>query len=79
MASVDFEAVRHRVKLLKDTGDTRVFENRDDVECPVCGEPFAEALASQRETEQLSPRDGLSLCLLNEADRVVLFTHAGDS
>jgi uncharacterized Zn ribbon protein len=79
MGSVDFEAVRHRVKLLEDTGDSQVFENRDGVECPVCGRAFAEALASERRSEQLSPRDGLSLCLLNEGDRMVVFTHEGDS
>jgi len=79
MQDVDFESVRHRVKLLEDTGGSRLFDNRDGVECPVCGEPFDEALESERRTEQLTPRSGLSFCLVNETTRVVLFTHTPDS
>lgn len=80
MESVDFDAVRHRVKLIEDTGDSRLFENRDRVSCPVCEEPFEEALESQRSTEQVTPRDGQSLCIVNGPERkLVLFTHAGDS
>lgn len=72
---VDFDAVRHRVKLLQDTGDTRVFDNRDDVSCPVCGDAFAEALETTSSTEQLSPGRELDLCLLREQDRMIVFTH----
>ncbi|MFB6270534.1 MAG: flagella cluster protein [Halobacterium sp.] len=72
---LDFESIRHRVKLLRDSGDERVFENRDDVACPVCGDAFAEALASSGRTCQLSPSD-VDLCLVREDDRVVVFTHA---
>jgi hypothetical protein len=80
MTNVDFDSVRHRVKLIEDTGDSRLFENRDGVPCPVCGEDFDEALESRRRTEQLSPWDGLSLCIVNGADsRLVLLTHASDS
>lgn len=80
MVGVDFESVRHRVKLVEDTGDSRLFENRDGVLCPVCEDPFEEALESQRSTEQLNPRDGLSFCIVNESGgNLVLFTHASDS
>jgi len=80
MTSVDFDSVRHRVKLIGDTGDSRLFKNRDEVSCPVCGDPFDEALESRRRTEQLTPRDGLSLCLVNGDDgELVLLTHASDS
>lgn len=72
----DFEAVRHRVKLLRDTGDERVFENRDGVACPVCGEPFAEALATSERTCQLSPGSSVDVCLVREPDRTIVFTHA---
>lgn len=79
MVGVDFEAVRHRVKLVEDTGDSRLFENRDGVPCPVCEEPFDEALETERRTEQLSPPGSLTLCLLNGEEKLVLFTHASDS
>ena len=48
MTSVDFDSVRHRVKLIEDTGDSRLFENRDGVSCPVCGEPM-KTLEHERE------------------------------
>jgi DNA repair exonuclease SbcCD ATPase subunit len=79
MVGVDFHEVRHRVKLVEETGNSRVFENRDGVRCPVCEEPFDEALESERHTEQLNPAAGLSLCIVNEDDVVILFTHASDS
>jgi len=74
--TLDFEAVRHRVKLLRDTGDERVFENRDDVACPVCGEPFAEALATSDRTCQLSPGASVDVCLVREPEQLVVLTHA---
>jgi len=79
MAGLDFESVRHRVKLVEDTGESRLFENRDGVQCPVCGDPFDEALESTGQTEQLHPRNGLSLCIANGESRLVLLTHASDS
>lgn len=80
MAGLDFDAVRHRVKLVEDTGDSRLFENRDDVRCPVCDEPFEEALESRRQTEQLNSPNGLVLCIVNGSDgNLVLLTHASDS
>lgn len=79
MENVDFDAIRHRVKLLEDTGDSRLFDNRDDVQCPVCERPFDEALETERRTEQLSPQSDLSFCLVNGTNRIILFTHATDS
>jgi hypothetical protein len=76
---VDFESIRHRVKLLKDSGDTRFFENRDGVRCPVCEEPFDEALETEARTRQLQPLPNHRLCLVREADRTVVFTHAHSS
>jgi hypothetical protein len=74
--TIDFEAIRHRVKLLQDTGERRIFENRDGVSCPVCGDAFDEALATTGRTEQLAPDRQLDVCLLRESKRLILFTHA---
>ncbi|CAM2926069.1 flagella cluster protein [Halobacterium salinarum] len=79
MDQMDFSAIRHRVKLLEDTGRSRLFENRDAVACPVCGQPFDQALVSRNDTEQLAPDAELSLCLHRGTDRMVVFTHADDS
>lgn len=76
MAGIDFEAVRHRVKLIEDTGDTRLFENRDGVPCPVCDEPFEEALATEERTRELQSMPDHRLCMVREDERVVVFTHA---
>jgi hypothetical protein len=73
---IDFEAVRHRLKLLRDTGKTELFENRDDVPCPVCGEPFDEVLATAERSRQLAPNEPLDVCLVREPERMILFTHA---
>lgn len=73
---LDFESVRHRVKLVRDSGDERLFENRDGVTCPVCGDTFDEALASTSRTCQLTPGSGVDVCLVREDDRVVVLTHA---
>lgn len=73
---VDFDDVRHRVKLLQDTGETRIFENRDGVQCPVCGSAFDEALETTASTERLSPDRQLDVCLVRESTHVVVFTHA---
>ncbi|GAA0267507.1 DUF7385 family protein [Halobacterium noricense] len=73
---VDFEAVRHRVKLLRDTGSEQVFENRDGVACPACGEAFTEALATTERTCQLSPGPSVDICLVREPERMIVLTHA---
>ncbi|AHG03742.1 hypothetical protein HALDL1_09115 [Halobacterium sp. DL1] len=75
-ASIDLEGLRHRLKLLRDSGETRLLENRDDVDCPVCEEPFDEVLATTERTKTLSPDHSLQFCLLREAERLVVFTHA---
>ncbi len=74
--TVDFEAIRHRVKLLRDTGDEQVFKNRGGVECPSCGEVFTEALATTERTCQLSPGQSVDICLIREPERLIVFTHA---
>ena len=74
--TVDFEAIRHRVKLLRDTGTEQVFENRDGVECPACGEAFTEALATTERTCQLSPEPSVDVCIVRKPERTIVFTHA---
>lgn len=76
MGGLDFESIRHRVKLRRDTGAEQLYENRDDVTCPVCGSAFSEALATAERTCQLSPSAGVDICIVREDTRTVVFTHA---
>ncbi|MFB6073216.1 MAG: flagella cluster protein [Halobacterium sp.] len=73
---IDFEAVRHRVKLVRDSGSASLYENRDGVACPVCGDPFDEALATSARSRQVSSDGGVRLCVARGDDQLVLFTHA---
>lgn len=76
MGRLDFESMRHRIKLVRDAGGERLFENRDDVRCPVCGDVFVEVLATTDRTCRLTPNERIDVCLVREDDRVVAFTHA---
>lgn len=78
MSGLDFESIRHRVKLLRDTGKEQLYENRDGVQCPVCDTAFSEALATVERTCQLSPSAGVDVCVIREEGRTVVFTHASD-
>lgn len=73
---IDFEAVRHRVKLVRDSGSTTLYENRDGVDCPVCGSPFDEALTTRSRTYDVAPGSDAQLCIAREPDRLLLFIHA---
>lgn len=79
MGGLDFASIRHRVKLLRDTGEEQLYENRDGVPCPVCDSAFSEALATAEPTCQLSPSAGVDICIVREEDRIVVFTHAPES
>ncbi|MFC3476245.1 DUF7385 family protein [Halobacterium litoreum] len=73
---IDFEAVRHRVKLVRDSGETKLYENRDGVACPVCDEPFDEGLVTECSSRQVTPGGGVRLCLARDDDQLFIFTHA---
>ena len=71
----DPHAVRHRLKLVRDTGSTELYANRDGVACPVCDRAFDEAFLTTERSHRFDPPDGVTFCLLREDGRVVLFTH----
>jgi len=74
VALLDIHDQRHRLKLLKDTGDTTLVEDRDDVACPVCGESFHRALLTERPGQSFDDVDG-GFCVGRDANRLYLFTH----
>jgi hypothetical protein len=74
-ASFDVHEVRHRLKQLSDDGDTKLFENRDAVDCPACGTPFGRLFVTRRPTMSFPENDGSRFCLVRDAERVLLFRH----
>ena len=74
-ADFDIHDHRHRFKLLRDSGDTAVFENRDGARCPACGEPFDRLLLLRAETISFPDNAGVPFCLVRRADDLALFRH----
>jgi hypothetical protein len=74
----DEHAVRHRLKLVTDAGASVLYENRDDVRCPVCGEAFDEFYATS-EQSSFRPTDPVGFCVAHTDERLLLFTHEGTS
>ncbi|WP_256290389.1 DUF7385 family protein [Halobellus inordinatus] len=72
----DQHAVRHRMKLLREDGDVTLYENRDGVECPACGEPFTRLLLTERRTHSFGLAGSERLCVAREDDRLVVCTHS---
>lgn len=71
----DQHAVRHRMKLLRSDGDVTLYENRDGVECPACGEPFSRVLLTERRAHSFDLTDAARLCVSREDSRLVVCTH----
>ncbi|MGQ4555652.1 DUF7385 family protein [Halobellus sp. GM3] len=71
----DQHAVRHRMKLLRDGGDVTLYENRDGVPCPACGDPFARVLLTERHSHSFGLADAERLCVTRDNDRLVVCTH----
>jgi hypothetical protein len=70
----DEHAVRHRLKLVSDTGESVLYENRAGVDCPVCGEAFDEFYATSA-AESFRPDRAVGFCVAHTDDRLLLFTH----
>ena len=71
----DVHAVRHRLKLLRDTGESALYENREGVACPACGEAFDELLVTERREHCFSPDRPVAFCLVREDARLLVATH----
>lgn len=76
MPTLDLHDVRASLKLLRDTGDSALYENRDDTCCPVCDDRFDEVLETTERSRRFSPQRRIEFCLVNEGERVLIFTHA---
>ena len=75
MSEFDIHAERHRLKQLRDDGDSKLFENRKGVECPACGSPFHRLFVTKRSAESFPENDGSRFCLVRDLEAVYLFRH----
>jgi len=74
-ARFDVHEHRNELKQLKDTGDTKLYDNRTDVPCPACGDRFRRLFVTKQETTSFPENDGARFCLLRSPDDVLLFRH----
>jgi len=70
----DIHDYRHGLKLLRDDRETMVLANRDDLDCPACGEPFERLFVSEKRTNTFDD-PGRPFCLARTAEKLLLLTH----
>jgi hypothetical protein len=68
----DVHAHREQLKLLTDTGATKLFENRG-MACPVCGKSFTRLFLTTEDGHSFPGGD--PFCVRNGPEQVVIFTH----
>lgn len=66
---------RHRLKQLKDAGDTKLFENRDCVACPACEKAFSRLFSTRGDSVSFPENDGSRFCLVRTERYVHVFRH----
>lgn len=71
----DLHGNRHRLKQLKDSGGTKLFENRDDVPCPACGKRFRRLFVTEQQTTSFPENDGSRFCLVHGGGAIYVFRH----
>lgn len=74
-STFDIHEHRHRMKQLRDTGSTKLFENRDAIDCPVCGTAFDRLFVTRKRGTTFPENDGSRFCILDEDDGIYLFRH----
>jgi DNA-directed RNA polymerase subunit RPC12/RpoP len=71
----DIHEHRHELKQLRDSGDTKLFENRDEVACPACGSRFRRLFSTRQPTTSFPENDGSRFCLVRGEEYVHVFRH----
>lgn len=71
----DVHEHRHRLKQLKDTGDTMLFANRDGVACPACNSEFSRLFSTKKDATTFPENDGSRFCLVRGAAYLHVFRH----
>ncbi|SDR38561.1 DUF7385 family protein [Natronobacterium texcoconense] len=66
---------RAKLKLLKDNGDTRILEHRDDLGCPSCGQAFDRLFVTEHRTTSFDTPPDRPFCLARTDEKLLLITH----
>ncbi|WP_049921267.1 DUF7385 family protein [Halopiger djelfimassiliensis] len=66
---------RSKLKLLKDSGETRTLENRDGLRCPACDAAFDRLFVTERRTATFDVPPERPFCLARTGDKLLLCTH----
>lgn len=74
-AAFDVHEHRHRLKQLRDDGGTKLYENRDDVACSACGEPFSRLFVTRRARTSFPANDGAPFRLVRTSEAICVFRH----
>jgi hypothetical protein len=65
---------RRGLKLIKDDGQSRHLENREDLGCPACGKPFETLFVSEKRTATFG-NPGKPFCLARTDGKLLVLTH----
>jgi CRISPR/Cas system-associated protein Cas10 (large subunit of type III CRISPR-Cas system) len=71
----DLHENRHRLKQIRDDGDTKEFANPGEERCPACGEPFERLFCTRKDTNSFQKNDGSPFCLVRGNDYIHIFRH----
>lgn len=74
-ADFDIHEHRHELKQLRDSGESKLFENRGDVECPVCRTVFRRIFLTTNSAVQFPENDGSRLCVQRQSETLAVFRH----
>lgn len=66
---------RHKLKQLRDSGDTKLFENRGNVECPVCRSVFRRIFVTTNHAVRFPENDGSRFCVQRQPETLAVFRH----
>ncbi|GAB7019431.1 flagella cluster protein [Halostagnicola sp. A-GB9-2] len=66
---------RTKLKLLNDNGDTRVLENREELGCPSCGQPFDRLFVTENATASFDSPPEKPFCLARTEEKLLLLSH----
>ena len=71
----DYHRARQGLKLVKDTGDTKLLKNKEGYACPACGNPFEQLYVSEKQHNTFDPSGATPFCIRRESDRILMFRH----
>ncbi len=66
---------RTKLKLLNDTGDTRALENRKELGCPSCDQPFDRLFVTENAVASFDSPPEKPFCLARTDEKLLLLTH----